>query len=299
MNAMDLSIIILSYNTSHLTKQCLDSLVDNLKTTSLKAEIVIVDNDSKDESVEMLENYQKSLNNGLISVKLIENKENVGYPKGNNQGIKVSKGKYILLLNSDVMIETVDFPKLIEYLEKNDRIGALSVRVNLQTGNIDPASHRGFPTPWNAFCYFGRLERLFGALPVIGKLFGGYHMYYKGLDTVHEVDAITGAFFLTRNSVLDEVGGFDETFFMYGEDLDLAYRIKQKGFKVLYYPEYTVLHLKSVSGIKGKDPEVRKKTRKHFFEAMKIFYNKHYADKYPSFINRIVFLFIDYKINHI
>jgi GT2 family glycosyltransferase len=197
------------------------------------------------------------------------------------------------------MIENVNFPTLLKYLDENKEVGALSVRLNLSSGNIDPASHRGFPTPWNAFCYFGKLESLFGNLPVLGRIFGGYHMYYKGLTTVHEVDAITGAFFLTRKSLLNEVKGFDETFFMYGEDLDLAYRIKQKGFKIIYYPIYTTLHLKNVSGIKGKDSEVRKKTRRHFFEAMKIFYKKHYINKYPTLITKIVFLFIDYKINHI
>lgn len=299
MNFMDLSVIILSYNTQELTKRCLDLLVKSLEPSSLRSEIIVVDNASSDDSVKMLQEYRRMHVSSSINLSVIENKNNVGFTKGNNQAIKVALGKYILLLNSDAMIESVDFQKLLEYLDENPRIGALTVKLNLVSGSIDPASHRGFPTPWSAFCYFSKLEKLLGKLPLVGSIFGGYHMYYKDLNAVHEVDAITGAFFLTRNEILKEVNGFDEEFFMYGEDIDLAYRIKEKEYKIIYYPFFTALHLKNVSGIKGKDPDVRVRTHKAFYDAMKIFYKKHYEKKYPSFLTAFIYFFIDFKKNRL
>jgi GT2 family glycosyltransferase len=295
MVPMDLSVIILSYNTAKLTKQCLDDLLKSLESSHLKSEVIVVDNNSKDDSVKMLENYKNSFKSTKTTIVLIKNAENAGYPKGNNQGLHIAKGQYILLLNSDAMIQNVEFDSLIEYMDKNEKVGVLTVKLNLSSGEIDPASHRGFPTIWNSFCYFTKLEKLFGRIPVLGPIFGGYHLYFKELNSIHEIDAPAGAFFLTRNTIMQKVHGFDETFFMYGEDLDLAYRIKELGYKVLYYPKYTALHMKHHSGIKHVDEEVRKRTRKHFYEAMKIFFNKHYKQKYPAFVTNIVFFFIDLK----
>lgn len=297
---MDLSVIILSYNTKDLTKQCLDALVQSLKKTSLHSEIIVVDNASKDESVQMLKEYEKNNEDKNIHIELILNSTNNGYPKGNNQAIKVAKGDYILLLNSDAIIENVDFENVLNYMKKNQDIGVLTVKLNLLSGRIDPASHRGFPTPWNAFCYYSKLEKVFGKIPLIGRLVAGYHLSYKNLNSIHEIDSPTGAFFLSPRKVLEEVDGFDDdNFFMYGEDLDLAYRIKEKGYKVIYYPLYTAVHMKHHSGLKGQDPEVRKRTRKNFFESMKIFYNKHYKAKYPALVTKMVFKFIDFKQNHL
>ncbi len=295
MNPMDLSIIILSFNTKELTKNCLDSVVKSLQNSVLKTEIIVIDNASKDGSVEMLKEFSKNNHSKNIKLEFIFNNENVGYPKGNNQGIKVAKGKYVLLLNSDVVINDVDFEDVLQYINTHPEIGVLTVKLNLPQGGIDPASHRGFPTAWNAFCYFSKLERYLGRFKPLSKIFGGYHLLERSLDTVHEIDSPTGAFFLTRLSLLKDIQGFDEGFFMYGEDLDLAYRIKKKGYKVIYYPHYTATHFKHHSGLKGKDEGIRKKTRVHFFEAMKIFYTKHYDTKYPFIIKKLIFLFIDFK----
>ncbi len=296
---MDLSIIILSYNTSDLTKDCLNSVVNSLKNTHLTSEIIVIDNASSDDSVKMLKGFVEDTNHKNIHLKMIFNEENAGFTKGNNQGVKVAKGKYILLLNSDAVIEDVDFAKLLEYLDSNKDVGILTVRLNLPDGEIDPASHRGFPTPWNSLTYFLKLEKIFGKLPFLGKTFGGYHQTFKNLQEEHEIDSPTGAFFLTRKSILVEVNGFDEDYFMYGEDLDLAYRIKKKGYKVIYYPYYTALHKKHHSGIKGVNFETRKKTRKYFYEAMKIFYKKNYDTRYPFFIRNLIYFLIDYKMDHL
>lgn len=282
-----LSIIILSYNTKRVTRQCLQSLFKNLKKINkLEWEVIVVDNGSKDGSLQMLENYKVHK-----LIKLLKNKKNIGFAKANNQALKIAKGKYILFLNSDVIVEKVDFNKLIVYLDKNPKIGALTVKVRLPTGKIDPACHRGFPTPWNSFCYFSKLEKVFGKMPLIGRIFGGYHLAYLNLNTIHEVDSISGAFYFTRKDILKRLNGFDEKFFMYGEDIDLSLRIKKLGYKIFYYPLFQVTHLKYSSGLKKNN----KATKKHFYKAMKIFYQKHYAKHYPLIFNQLIYLLIDFK----
>jgi len=226
------------------------------------------------------------------------NKANLGFGKANNIGLKKSKGKYILYLNSDAMISDIDFRDLIRVMEMENNIGALTVKVVLSNGEIDPASHRGFPTLWNSFTYFLGLERLFFYVPLLNKIFGGYHLVNLNLNNIHQVDVITGAFLLSKKEILDKIGGFDEDYFAYGEDIEMAFQIKKLGYKIIYYPLWKVLHLKSVSGLKKKRNEVvRKRTSVYFFDSMKIFYNKHYSQNHWWLINKLVFLAIDYKKN--
>ena len=292
----DLSVIVLSYNTKKLTLNTLTKLYKSLKSSNINSEIVIVDNGSVDNSIEMLNRFKDARSYENIVIKTIFNKKNMGYPKANNQGIEVSSGRNILFYNSDVLVENIDWKDLIHYFDNNQEVGVLTVKVLLTNNKIDPASHRGFPTVWNSFCYFSKLERVFGKIPGFNRLFGGYHMTYKSLNKIHEIDSPSGAFYLTRKKILDIVDGFDDkTFFLYGEDLDLSFRIKELGFKVLYYPKYSVLHLKSVSGLKKKDARIKNKTKDYFYDAMKSFYKKHYQSKYPNFISKIVYFFIDLK----
>ncbi len=292
-----LSIIILSYNTKGVTKQCLDGLIKCFEEQkSVTGEIIVVDNASHDGSVEMLKQYQQSQLPLSISLELILNKKNVGYPKGNNQGIQKAKGEFILLLNSDAIIQKIDFQELFEYLRSHKDVGALTVRLILPNGTIDPASHRGFPTIWNSFCYFTGLEKILGPIFFIGKFFGGYHLTHKNLNTMHEIDSPTGAFYLSPAEVMRQVGGFDDkNFFLYGEDLDLSYRIKEKGYKIIYYPKFLVLHLKHTSGLKKKNSSVQNQSKEYFYKAMKIFYKKHYEKIHSQFINTLVYFAIDFK----
>lgn len=292
----DLSVIVLSYNTKKLTLNTLTKLYKSLKSSNINSEIVIVDNGSVDNSIEMLNRFKDARSYENIVIKTIFNKKNMGYPKGNNQGIEISSGRNILFYNSDVIVENINWKDLIHFFDNSHEVGALTVKVLLTNNKIDPASHRGFPTVWNSFCYFSKLERVFGKIPGFNRLFGGYHMTYKSLNKIHEIDSPSGAFYLTRKKILDIVDGFDDkTFFLYGEDLDLSFRIKELGFKVLYYPKYSVLHLKSVSGLKKKDARIKNKTKDYFYDAMKSFYKKHYQSKYPNFISKIVYFFIDLK----
>lgn len=290
-----LSIIILSYNTKEVTERCLAALLKSLgRHKKFENEVIVVDNASTDGSGEMLASYKVHQVHQVL--KVIRNNKNLGFAKANNQAMKMAKGQYILFLNSDVIVNKVNFVRLINYLDRRPEIGVLTVKVKLPVeGDIDWASHRGFPTVWNSFCYFFKLERLLGRFPFIGRLFGGYHLAYLDLATIHEIDSPSGAFYLTRKKVLDEVGNFDERFFMYGEDLDLSYRIKEKGYKVLYYPLFSVTHLKYVSGLGRKDGKVKNEIKKHFYQAMKIFYKKHYEDKNPQFLNQLVYFFIELK----
>lgn len=292
----DLSVIIVSYNTKKITRQCLEKLINNLKTTSkIDSEIIVIDNGSKDSSKEMLKKMEKKIKKTKINFKLVLNNKNVGYAKANNQGIAVADGKYILFLNSDVFIENVNFEDLVYYLNKNKNIGALTVKVKLPNGKLDWACHRGFPSLWAAFTYFTKLEFLFRSFPFLSKIFGQYHLTHLDLNTVHEIDSPSGAFYLTRKDILEKVGGFDTRFFMYGEDLDLSYRIKKLNYKIIYYPIFSVIHLKYQSGMKKKSKTSRKKTKEYFYQAMKIFYEKYFSKDTNPLINKLVNFVINLK----
>jgi GT2 family glycosyltransferase len=289
----DLSVVIVSYNTKDLTLRCISALQDSLSKTSLKSEIIVIDNASQDGSYEELKK--------ISTITAIHNPHNGGFGKANNIATLQAKGKYVLYLNSDVLVPSKPFlDKLIIQMENNTLVGVLTVRVNLPTGALDPASHRGFPTVWRSFCYFSRLEKITSHIPVLNRIFGGYHLTHLPLASQHLIDTPTGAFYLTRKSILDAVGGFDESFFMYGEDVDLSYRIKRLGYSVVFNPAYAVLHLKNQSGIKQKsDTDIQKKTRNYFYESMSIFYKKHYEQHYPSWISYLVYWAIRFKKNHI
>lgn len=293
----DLSVIIVSYNTKDLTLQCISKLQNALSKGTSTAEIIVVDNNSHDGTVDALKEFE--LKNA--NCKVIYNTQNTGFGKANNQGLAISEGRYILYLNSDVYVPEAAFmDTLIKQMDEDVLLGALTVRVQLGNGKIDPASHRGFPTVWRSFCYYSGLEKLTANLPGLNRLFGGYHLTYLPLSSRHEIDTPTGAFFLARRDLLDTLKGFDEDFFMYGEDIDLSFRIKRLGYSIIYDPIYTVLHLKNQSGIKKKNnATVQQKTRNYFYESMEIFYKKHYEKNYPKWISALVYAAINRKKNSI
>jgi GT2 family glycosyltransferase len=288
---IDLSVIIVSFNTKEITRQCLQSLQESLsKAKNTSAEIIVIDNNSEDGSQEMLKQQ---------NVKTIFQTENLGFGKANNLALKQAQGEFVLYLNSDVIHKDVDYDALLQYMRDTKDIGALTVKVLLKGQDIDPASHRGFPTPWRSLTYYAKLEKLFWNVPVMNKIFGGYHLAGHDLNQTHEVEAITGAYFLARRDILTKLNGFDEDFFMYGEDLDLAFRIKELGYRIMYYPKYSVDHLKYSSGIKTDNPEIRKNIKKHFYEAMLVFYKKHYKNVYPGFVYSLVSFVVNSAIKRI
>lgn len=275
---MNLSIIIVNFNTKKLLKDTLQSIIDTAYLT--KYEIIVVDNASTDGSIEMVKNQYPQVN-------LIENKYNLGFPKANNIGIKDALGRYILLLNSDTKVLDDCIQRCLEYMDSKTEIGALGCKLLLANGKLDHACKRGFPTPEASLYYLLKLYKLFPN----SKRFGQYTLNYLSIDEISEVDALTGAFMMVRKEVINNVGLLDETFFMYGEDLDWCFRIKEDGYKVIYYPEAVTIHYKG-----GSSKRKRYKTIYEFHRAMFIFYNKHYRNKYNFIVTGIVFAAIAVKM---
>ncbi|MCB0557406.1 MAG: glycosyltransferase [Lewinellaceae bacterium] len=255
---MKLSVIIVNYNVKYFLEQALLSV--RRASRGLAVEVWVVDNNSVDDSVPMVQEK-------FPEVKVIANKHNPGFSIANNQAIRQSSGEYVLLLNPDTVVEEDTFEKCIGFMDAHPEAGGLGVRMIDGSGKFLPESKRGFPSPWVAFCKTVGLSRLFPA----SRLFNHYHLGYLEEHEVNEVEVLAGAFMMLRRSVLDEVGLLDEAFFMYGEDIDLSYRIIQAGSKNYYFPETSIIHYKGESTKKGSLNYV-----KAFYTAMIIFARKHF-----------------------
>lgn len=254
-----LSVIIVNYNVKYFLEQAIQS---SLKAAAqIPSEIIVVDNNSVDGSVEFVRNK-------FPQVRIIANKENTGFSKANNQAIEIAQGEYILLLNPDTVVQEDTFSKCIQFMDTHADAGGLGVKMIDGKGIFLPESKRAFPSPTVAFYKAFGLANLFPKSSVFGK----YHLGYLDENKIHEVDVLAGAFMLIRKSVLDEIGLLDETFFMYGEDIDLSYRIIRAGYKNYYFPETTIIHYKGESTKKGSLNYV-----KMFYNAMKIFAQKHFS----------------------
>jgi hypothetical protein len=284
MNSIDLSVIILNFNTLALTKLCLQSLKKS-KLGAHTMEIILCDNASTDGTTEMVKKE-------FPDVQVIQNNGNVGFAAGNNPGIKQAKGRYVVLLNSDTEVFPNVMKSMILFMDSHPKAGAATCKLELLDGSMDPACHRGLPTPWNAFTYYIKLEKLFPKV----ILFSGYHQLYKDLSIIHEVDCISGAFFFVRREVIDTVGILDEAYFMYGEDIDWAYRIKQAGWQIWFNPTCTVVHKKKQSGRSHADRKRRIKTQTLFITYNKLFYTKHYGKKYPWIVTWFVYRAFDLQL---
>lgn len=288
---IDLSIIVLSYNTRQLLKNCLQS-INKAKKNDFLIEVIVVDNVSTDDSQEMVVDE-------FSWVRLIESRKNLGFAGGNNLGLKSARGRYLLFLNSDTEIISEALIKMVEFLDKNPKVGASTPKTMLFSGGMDQDCHRGFPTPWASMTYFLGLEKLFPK----SKIFGQYHQFYLDMNKIHEIDAGFGTFMFVRQKALEQVGNWDESYFFYGEDLDLFYRIKKADWKIMFYPESLVTHHKGASsGLRKESKEVARPSRetrikvaKASIKAMEIFYKKFYQDKYPSWLTWVVLLGIKVK----
>lgn len=287
---LELSIIIVNYNTKELTLECLKSVIQAKKNTDLW-EIIIVDNGSSDDSVEFLTSVNEyTVNKSWIRILALDN--NYGFSAGNNKGLAIALGKTVLLLNSDTEIQSDAIQVCLKKLYSSSKIGVVGSKLFLPNGNIDPACHRGFPTPWASFSYFVGMESLFPH----SSMFSQYHQWYKQMNSAHQVDAISGGFFMVRKEVIDQVGVLDEAFFMYGEDLDWAFRIKENGWEIWYEPLAKVLHKKKQSGRNNSNLETRKKTKEYFYSTMKLFYKKHYQNKYSALLTIFVITIINMRL---
>jgi O-antigen biosynthesis protein len=256
---VELSVIIVNYNVRFFLEQCLYSIKAASHTVGV--EVIVVDNNSTDGSVEYL-------SNAFPEVKFIANDFNAGFSKACNQGLSISQGEYVLFLNPDTLVAEDSFEKCIAFFKTHPDAGALGVRMVDGAGHFLKESKRSFPSPMTS------LYKLFGLSMIFpnSKVFGRYHLGNLPENENHEVDVLAGAFFMVRKNVLDKIGSFDETFFMYGEDVDLSYRIQQAGFKNYYFSETSIIHFKGESTRRGSLNYVRM-----FYNAMNIFVRKHYG----------------------
>jgi GT2 family glycosyltransferase len=287
----DLSVIVVNYNTRQLLADCLDSLLA-ADAPPGGLEIVVVDNASTDGSTEMVwADYP--------AVKLLANQENQGFAVANNQGTAVAQAPYLLFLNSDTRIEPRALVEPLAYLQANPQVGAITVRLLYPSGERDPDNHRGFPTPWNALCHFSGLSRLF---PNSAR-FNGYFQSFADFEQTHTVPVIAGSFMMMPRLLFDRLGGWDESYFFYGEDIDFCYRIDQAGYEIVYYPHVTVLHYKGASsGLRKESADIarppkatRIKVAQESIRAMKIFYRKFYRDQYPWLVTALVLAGIELR----
>ncbi len=276
-----LTTIIVNYNVRHFLEQCLLS-VRKASPPSLQegggGEVWVVDNASSDDSVQMVRTH-------FPEVKLIANQQNTGFAVANNQAIRESairnpQSDYVLLLNPDTVVQEDTLTKCVAFMEAHPEAGGLGVKMIDGSGQFLPESKRGFTTPWVAFCKTFGLSAIFPK----SRLFGRYHLGFLDKDETHEVDVLAGAFMLLRRSVLDKIGLLDEAFFMYGEDIDLSYRIVQAGYKNYYFADTTIIHYKGESTKKGSLNYVRT-----FYQAMIIFARKHFQGRQATLFVAMIY----------
>lgn len=276
---MDLSIIIVNYNTKLLTLKCIESIY--ISKLNFRFEIFVVDNNSSDDSV-------RAIKETFPNVEVIENRDNVGFSKANNQAMKVSRGRYILLLNSDTIVHETTISAIIQFMDDHQDAGATGCTVVLPDGSLDKACHRGFPTPAASLYYMTGLAKKFPENPK----YNSYHKSYLNMNETHEIDCLVGAFMMVRRETIDQIGLLDEEFFMYGEDIDWCYRIKEVGWKIYYFPQVSIVHYKGASSKKKPTKIVYE-----FHRAMYVFHKKHFAKKYHVFINCAVYIGIGLKLS--
>jgi O-antigen biosynthesis protein len=274
---MDLSLVIVNYNVKFFLEQCLKSVFASGK--DLGMEVFVVDNNSVDGSVEMVAEK-------FPSVKLIANEENVGFSRANNQAIRIARGKYVLLLNPDTVLEDDTLTKVVAFMDKHPDAGGLGVKMLDGQGNFLPESKRGLPTPGVAFCKVFGLSALFPK----SRTFGRYHLGFLDKDQTHQVDVLSGAFMLLRREALDKTGLLDEDFFMYGEDIDLSFRISRAGYRNYYYPGTRIIHYKGESTKKSSINYVLV-----FYNAMIIFARKHFSRKNARLFSLLINLAVYFR----
>ncbi len=259
-----LSIVILSFNGKKILFDCLRSI-----PKSPKWQIFVADNGSNDGTLEMIRT-------NFPEIILIENKSNIGFAAGNNIVLKKIETEFVLLLNPDTIVYPNSIETVLKYMQENPLVGAATCRVELPSGELDYSCHRGFPDPINSLLHFVGLKK-----------FSSYTAQNIP-STVHEIDSLTGAFALIRTSVGKQVNWLDEEYFWNGEDIDFCYKVKEKGWKIMYLPDVKITHLKGYASKASKDRRLA--WAKNSTEVMRLFYKKHLAKKYPIIVNIAVYI---------
>ena len=267
---MKLSVVIVNYNVAFFLEQCLRSVYKAMQ--GIEGEVFVVDNHSVDNSVRMVREK-------FPQVKLIANTENTGFSKANNQALALATGQYVLLLNPDTVVEEDTFSTCIKFMDAHAEAGACGVRLIDGKGNYLPESKRGLPTPEVAFYKIFGLSSLFPR----SKRFGKYHLGYLSKDETNEIEVLSGAFMFMRKAALDKSGFLDEAFFMYGEDIDLSYRILKAGYAIYYHPETRIIHYRGESTKKSSLNYVF-----IFYQAMVIFAKKHFSPERAKLFSLLI-----------
>lgn len=283
-----LSIIIVSYLTCEILEDCLKNL-HNIVAHTIDVEIIVVDNDSSDGSADMVAEKFKDV--------ILIRSQNKGLAAGSNKGLEVATGEFILYLGSDAFPERDTIKGMLDYMTLNPSVGVSTCKLVTRDGNLDMDAHRGFPTPWASITHFTRINKLFPK----SSLFNQYFLGNKNFNKPHEIDLCISHFMLIRHEVFTKIGNWDEDFFLFGEDVDFCYRVKQAGYKIMYLPQWTALHYKGASvGTRkttqdvAKTPKAwRKKMRIQTVTSMKLFYDKHYKNKYPWYITGFVLMAVN------
>ena len=280
---IDLAIVIVNYNASALLSGCLTSVFAS--AGDLSYTVCVVDNGSSDDSVAMM-------GDRFPQAGLIVSETNLGFSAGNNLALRQlglsdrpplrnrPHPRYILLLNNDTVLPVNALADMLRFMDERPDLGVAGPRVRRPDGTLDLACRRSFPTPWVSFCRMTRLSRLFPQ----SMRFNAYNLSYLPEDAVHPVDSVVGAYMQVRTQAILEVGLLDEAYFMYGEDLDWAKRIKGAGWEVWYNGEVEVTHVKEASSRKSR------KARLAFYEAMWIFYRKHYRTNSSWVLDKLIWL---------
>ncbi|MHB1354610.1 MAG: glycosyltransferase family 2 protein [Anaerolineae bacterium] len=278
---LDLAIIIVNYNTCEELDACLRSL--EASEGSITRQVVVVDNNSSDGSADMVHSKHPGVSQVIV------NPINGGYAYANNIGLRwfgVAGGRppeeqprYCLLLNPDTVLPPRALDSMVAFMDGHTDIGVAGPKLERQDGSLDKACRRSFPSPLISFYHFSGLDRLFPH----SRAFARYNLTYLDPNVEADVDSVVGAFMLMRSTALHQAGLLDEAFFMYGEDLDLCFRIKEKGWRAVYHPQVTVLHIKGASSRKASSLSILA-----FYDAMRIFHNKHYRSHTFFAVNYMV-----------
>ena len=266
---MLLSVILVNYKVPQLTIEAVRSVLASLRRVDGESEIIVLDNASGDDSMSRLRTAFAT----EPWVKILESPTNGGFARGNNMAIAEARGDYLLLLNPDTLVGESTLADCLTFLRSHPDAGAVGPRLINQSGAMHPECKRGVPTLWNSFCRFTRLYRL----APHSACFNGYYQGHLSPDAVQQVPVLTGAFLMLRRTIYEEVGGLDERYFMYGEDIDLCYTIERAGYHNYYLPT-PVLHYKGESEIAAD----RVRYEESFYGAMRLFYLKHQGESWWS-----------------
>ncbi|WP_169794069.1 glycosyltransferase family 2 protein [Alicyclobacillus acidiphilus] len=271
-----ISVILLTYNSIRVLPDCLGSLEGCTMAGNL--ELIFVDNGSTDGTVEWISEYSNQADLPFLGVKILVQEANHGFAYGNNRGMEIASGDYILLLNPDTIVGKDSIEVCVDRIKTEDGVGAVGCRLELPDGRLDRACRRGFPTLWNSFTRLSGLSLLFRKIPWMN----GYNLSHLDEWGSYPVDCLSGAFMVVSADVFLNVGGLDEDYFMYGEDIDWCKRINAAGYKIWYEGRVTTIHLKGGNGGK-RSPE----SLWHFYDSMVLYYAKHYG---KSCNNKVVLL---------